>query len=117
MDVAARDALAGFLRHEIRTELASDLEATARELEELRLRVHVLERPNGVPTGQGKGVKLRQREVARLCQEGYSRQWIATALGISQATVGKDLAVERAAAANGKPFGHGETALSDPQRS
>ena len=53
--------------------------------------MHALERLGGVPTGQPKGAKLRQREVARVHAEGYSRQRIATALGISQATVNKDL--------------------------
>ena len=47
MGLAARDALAAFLRREVRAELAAELE----QIDELRLRVNVLEAMNGVPTG------------------------------------------------------------------
>ena len=92
MDEAARKALG----HLIRTELASDLDRIAGELEELRLRVNVLEAQNGIPTGLPRGARARQREVVRLRAEGYSLRRIAATLAIARGTVEGDLARARA---------------------
>jgi DNA-binding NarL/FixJ family response regulator len=88
VDTAARAALAALVRGEVRTELAAELEV----LEELRLRVNVLEAMAGVPTGLPRGARARQREVVRLRAQGLSLRRIATTLAISRATVESDLA-------------------------
>ena len=51
VDLAAREALSGFLRSELRTELAGDLDRIFTELEELRLRFNIVERLIGIPPG------------------------------------------------------------------
>ena len=111
VDLAAREALATLIRHETRTELAADFDAIAVELEELRWRVHTLEALAGVPTGLPTGVRLRQREAARMRDQGDSLNRIAAELRVSYTTVKADLARERATAvpdrnaANGKHLG------------
>ena len=76
------------MRGEVRTELAGELE----QLEELRLRLNVLEAQAGIPTGLPRGARLRQREVVRLRGEGYSLRRIGLTLGIARGTVESDLA-------------------------
>ena len=118
----AREALATLIRHEVRTELASDFEVIATELEELSLRVDVLEARAGIPNPPSTGARLRQREAVRLQRLGASVNRIAATWKVSRATVQKDLRREPRPPSPDRPpatastSATGETAWSDPHR-
>ena len=98
MDLAAREALATLIRDEVRTELAADFDAIAIELEELRLRMDVLETLAERPDRAPRRCSARQREAARMRDQGDSLNRIAGELRVSHSTVKADLARERAVA-------------------
>jgi ATP/maltotriose-dependent transcriptional regulator MalT len=88
MDPAARDALAGFVRDQVRVELVAELE----RLSELAERVETLEGMVCPVSYSAEAVVDRRRQAAReLRRRGLSNAAIAKRLGIARSTVQQDI--------------------------